>query len=316
MRIVAPSRYFNSEVFTNHLVALLASTLRSKAIMSSKRRWKEWPTRMRDELNGTSGVATVGGSILSVLSFVGLSAVSGAAAVVTGGVGVVIAVGAVGLAGWKAIPPKLKDASNLVGKRISIQELISVYPPLLKISIVGPSRAGKSTLVNMIRNEEPPDERTRGIHVYIAALQVSPVRYIAVVDGGGQLYADQFTVATPADILCIVLDHNDTDNDQQVSQERLNEHMAFLRQLRGYLQSQRSEPLAWIHILLNKRDLWESSQEEDKQHLLTFLSDAEKEWRDGNWAKKVSSAQHSNRYAADVGAFLRQIVGFIDSHNE
>lgn len=275
--------------------------------MAGKRRWKDWPKRVANELNGTSGIAGAGGTLLTIGGWALLPSV---AAVVTSGVGVLITAGAMGVAAWKAIPPKFRNPIDLVGRRLPLDQLDNVHPPLPKLGIVGPSMVGKSTLLNVILTQPPPDERTQGVHTYVAPLQTNPVQYVAIIDGGGQMLADQFSVAAPADILCIVLDHHRSNSEKNVDKQRLTEHSLFQEQLRGYLATQRNK-LAWVHLLLNKQDLWKDAPDQERQSLLEFLLSEVKTWEGGNWARRVTYALHSNRYTDDVGNFLRQIVAFL-----
>ena len=73
------------------------------SLMVAKRHWGSWPARFVSELNGTSGLAGAGGALLAGLSFGGLTAASGVAAVVTGGFGILLMGGAVIAADRKSV---------------------------------------------------------------------------------------------------------------------------------------------------------------------------------------------------------------------
>jgi hypothetical protein len=154
--------------------------------MPGKRRWKNWPKRLTTELNGVSGIAGVGGTALSVA---GWTAVTGPVGIVLGGLGIVIAAGAFGHAIWKSIPPQLQKPEDLVGQNLSLDILAKVHPPVPTLGVVGPSKAGKTTLKSRLSHQPTPTERTQVVRAYIAPLVTTPVKYIAILDGGGESYA-------------------------------------------------------------------------------------------------------------------------------
>ena len=111
--------------------------------MAAKRRWKQWPGRTFQELNGLSGIAGLGGIAIGAG---GLTFLAGAAAVALTGVGAVIVVGAVSAAIAKGMPPLLKRPEELVGEIVDISDLSNVSPAIIKLSIIGPSQTGKDDL--------------------------------------------------------------------------------------------------------------------------------------------------------------------------
>lgn len=115
--------------------------------MSKKRRWGLWPSRIAGELNGISGVAGVGGTAMGVAAW---TALAGAAATTLMTGGATLAVGAVGYAIYTAVPPKLRSPEDVAGKTIDLNELADVDPPILRLAVVGPTRAGKTTLKNRL----------------------------------------------------------------------------------------------------------------------------------------------------------------------
>ncbi len=280
--------------------------------MAAKRQWKAWPKRLGQEINGASGAVTLGGTIVTAVS---VTTLTGVAAIATGGVGILIAGAAAGRAVWKSIPPKLLGPEELVGKRLRLDELENVNPPLLRLCVVGPSETGKTTLVNIIRAQAPPDHRTQGVHAYVIPLQTNPLRFIAVLDGAGQMYADQFTVAAPAHFLCAMLDHNRSHTEDAIDPGRISAHTRFLEQLRGYLSNERNEPVPRVHILLNKRDLWENAPEQEQAQLKSQISAEVEAWRNSNLAGDVTHMEHSNLDDADVAEFLRLVEAFILERN-
>ena len=282
--------------------------------MAGKRRWRIWYKRFIQELNGTSGLASLGGALLALISFTGQNLFSGLIAALMGSIGIVITTVAVGIAAWKAIPPVLKKSADLVGKRLFLDELTNIDPIPLKLSVVGTPMVGKSTLISRILQQVPPNQRTNSVYAYIAALQTVPPHYLAMLDGSGQMYADQFEIAASADVLCIILDHHSSDTERTVDEARIEEHLAFHEQLRGYLGRQ-TRKLTWVHLLLNKRDLWESASAREHQTLIEFLQREEQLWRQSNVAKNVTSEKYSNCYPDDGGVLLQKIYELLREQN-
>jgi hypothetical protein len=282
--------------------------------MARKRRWKTLHKRFIQELNGTSGLAGFGGALLAFISFIGLNALSSPIAAFVGSLGILITTVAIGMAVYKAIPPILKNPSDYVAKRLPLDELAEMDPSPLRLSVVGPPRVGKSTLVSRVRQQLPPNQRTNGVHAYIVSLQTAPPHHFAILDGPGQMFADQIQIGASADILCIILDHNDSDTEQDVDSVRIDEHIWFHEQIRGYFRNQ-NRRLAWVHLLLNKRDLWENSSPQDLQILTEFLKRQEREWRQSNLAENVTSEKYSNNFPNDGVLLLNQVREFLEEHN-
>jgi hypothetical protein len=165
----------------------------------------------------------------------GLTFLAGAAALALSGVGTVIVSLAVGYALVKGIPRALKRPEELVDHIVGIDELSDVSPAIPKLSIIRPSQTGKTTLKHRLSFDFSPLVRTQQITAKVVSLQTTPPRYIAILDGGGERYPQQFKLAEVCDCLCVVLDHNISDTDLAVSAARLSEHKAFLKQIRHHL---------------------------------------------------------------------------------
>lgn len=277
--------------------------------MTSRRRWSLWPKRFIQELNPTSGFAGLGGTILTIISFIGWNAFSGPVSVVFGVLGIIIITCAITIAAYKAIPPALRNAADYVGQRLSLDKLDQIDPPLPKLGIVGPGMAGKTTLLSKILHQAPPQQRTQEVHFFIAVLQTSPMRYLAMLDGPGQMFAGQFEIASYADILLIILDHNDSNHERSTDRTRIRSNIEFQEQLRDFL-GKRPQKLSFVHLLLNKRDLWGdvSVPTPEQLHLKKFLVDEEKKWKHSNLAKEVNSVEYSNFNNGDIVALLDCIV--------
>lgn len=276
--------------------------------MSTRRRWKIWPRSFIQELNSTSGLAALGGAILAVIAFGGWNVSSRPLTVIFGVLGVIIILAAIAIAASRAFPPALRNPESYVGQRLSLDKLDQFYPPLPKLGIVGPEMAGKSTVISRILQQAPPDQRTEEVHFFIAVLQTSPIRYLAMLDGPGQMFAGQFEIAALADILCVVVDHNKSSQDKSIDNSRVQSNIEFQDQLRGYLAKQnRKQKL--VHLLLNKRDLWNdvSVSQSDKVYLKDFLVGETRKWKISNLASEVTSAEYSNFNHEDTVRLLERI---------
>jgi hypothetical protein len=272
--------------------------------MSKRRRWSEWPKRSLSELNAYSGLASVGGVAFSISSW---ALLAGTASTILTGVGLVISVGAFGVAVVRAIPPALKQAEDLVGQEVSLSDLKSISPRILSVAIIGPSMAGKTTLRDRLTFTASAPIRTQKASGYIATLQTAPQKYLAILDGGGEKYAQQFALAEECDCLCVLIDHNASHTDSLIDVQRLEEHKEFLQQVRHFLDEKQGAPKRWIHILINKHDLWGVASAADQSTLSQFYNAELLLWRQGNRAHSIDVQPHSNAVQLDVVAFVNKL---------
>lgn len=213
-----------------------------------KRKWKTWPKQTASELNSIGGVVGVGGIILG-----GAGAVLGASIAL--GAGVFLAAGAVGYAGVKTFPRKLVDPKQIVGNRLSsIGELEKLSDRIPRVGIVGSSSSGKSTLVEKLMRSANAPEPTADVYIAILRSGGANPKIFALIDGAGEEYPQQFSVAEAADLLFIVLDHNEGDYDATIKKTRLDDHRSFIKQLTAFLKG-KSFADQFV-ILLNKKDNW------------------------------------------------------------
>jgi hypothetical protein len=269
--------------------------------MLERRRWGHLPRRIAHELNGLSGVAGAGGTITAVGA---LSILAGTAGLVVSGIGVALAVGAAGYAVYRAIPPKLRRPEEVVGIRITLSELETIHPVIPRLSIVGLSQSGKTTLRRSLALGTELIGRTQEISAQVLSLNTSPPIYVAVLDGSGERYAQQFKIAELCDLLCVVFDHNKSDVDPAVDDARLSDHDAFLKQIGHHLDESRSDKKKWIHFLFNKRDLWERTASDQREKFRRFQDEQVQKWQYGARAIMITHDPHSNTVMADVSRFM------------
>jgi hypothetical protein len=269
-----------------------------------KRRWSVWPKRAAAELNGVGGVASVGGA---ALGFAGWSLLAGSGAAALSGIGAVITVGAFGYALYRSVPPKLTPVEAMVGKVIPLEDLEKISPTVLRLAVIGPSMVGKTTLKDHITFSPTAAVRTQQVTAHICNLQTAPVAYIAILDGGGEKFAQQFMLAEVCDCLCIIIDHNSSDADAIVDDRRLSEHTYFMNQVRLYLDEKKIGPKKWIRILINKRDLWARASQIDRDKLLRFYEREVQQWKLGNRSSTIEARPHSNSERLDVAEIVELI---------
>lgn len=261
-----------------------------------RRKWNTWPTRFGKALTETSGIVGLAGIAISAAGAIF------AAPVILGAGGVTIG-GALLYAGYRGIPPELKSASELVGTSVPIQVLDEIDHPILKLGIVGSSQSGKTTFLQQVLQQPPETTRTHKVYAAIVALQTTPVTYIALIDGDGEQFAHQFEVVENADFILIFLDHNLGDANVAKSKERIDEHDRFIKQLEFHLKQRKQ--IARVHLVLNKRDLWEKSKSSDE--LQDWFNTHVNSLKHASYADVVTSGFHSNIIAADIGRIMRII---------
>jgi ABC-type cobalamin/Fe3+-siderophores transport system ATPase subunit len=236
------------------------------------------------------------------------------------------AIGGIGFLGglWVAIPEEYREAAKLVGTYQQLDNLNDIYPPVFKVGIVGLSSAGKTTLLRYFcrirQNNLKPGKTsnsTQELYVYIYALNIpeapenKSARYLAFIDGAGEQYADQFTVAEASDFLCVVIDH-DKNNNNQLEKSRLKEQEEFLKQMSRHLQNKREKNrLNYVHFLLNKRDCWENNA--DKEELKKWFDNQVKQWEIATFVTKdkLSNCYHSNEKPEDINNFEEKVLNIL-----
>jgi hypothetical protein len=228
----------------------------------AKRAWKKWVPDFIRNLNNhvsTSLLAT-GGIVVGIV---------GSAAVLP--VGLAVLGGATLWAGVKSYPRRFKEPSDLLGKELDVDELAEVDPPVFKLGLVGISYVGKSELLDRIGHQHARKQRTTKVYAYVFGINQDTLRFLAVLDGAGEAHIQQFDVATDADFLAIMFDHNARDKERTLDRQRLGEHEAFLAQLRWTL-NHKKKTIKNFEFLLNKRDLWD--EDPSKQQLMDWFDTA------------------------------------------
>jgi hypothetical protein len=268
--------------------------------MPPRRRWSMFPQRIKEELNSIAGVAGVGGAALGVAGVI----LTNPIAPVLVGLGILFCGPAFGYAIYKAIPPILRRPEDLVGQTVTLLELDNILPRIIRLSIVGRSMAGKTTLKDRLAFSLSQGTRTQEMTAYITALQTTPLTFIAVLDGGGEKFSQQFKLAGICDCLCVILDHNASNTDQSIDKQRLIDHETFLQQIRHDLDQNYPEKKRWVQFLINKHDLWSKNSEVERLEFEKLCADEVLRWKQGNRAQVIEVSNHSNDNPSDVSRFV------------
>tara|TARA_R110002110_G_scaffold49502_20_gene146958 strand:- start:1661 stop:2485 length:825 start_codon:yes stop_codon:yes gene_type:complete len=271
------------------------------------RKWSHWLPNIKKEINETSGIVGLLGVGTGVAGLV-------IAIPIVVGVGSALLASALGYCVYKGFPERMYKPSELLGQTSPPSILKSLSEHIPAIGIIGASKAGKSTFISHLITTPNPTERTQSVYATIFALQTSPVKYSALLDGDGTQYNQQFKVIDNSSILFVFFDHNASETLNEIDPERIIDHDRFLEQLEGYLKelsNQSSIKLDCIHFVLNKSDSWKENNEEDEQKIISWYENILVNWRRLPYSKNISGSIHSNKNAEDIKSLLNVITGYV-----
>ena len=205
---------------------------------------------------------------------------------------------------WKSRPPKRLSVERLAdqGESISLRDLQHLDTPVTKLGLLGDTQSGKSTFRQIALQVQPRAQRTIRIDAKITPLRTSRPSFAALIDGDGTLYDQQLQICDHAEFILLFVDHNVGDHNSVVSQTRLEQHDTFLRQVQYRIGNIRPRRL---HFILNKRDLWEGTEGEDR--LKTWFYGHVEAWTNSRMAEEITSSLHSNRSSEDINHVLTEI---------
>lgn len=255
-----------------------------------KRKLRDWPSRINNELNATSGILGVGS-----IAVAGTGLIFAVPVVTTMGLAFTALLTVACL--YRSFPEKLHRPDEFLGLKIDdIRALERVDPTPVRIGFLGVSGAGKSTAVAHLNASLTPESvRTDDPYASIIVLPGGPVKYIALIDAAGQQYSQQFKVLDESDQVFVFLDHTSGNSDASIQDDRIEEHNRFLTQISGHLHNNNGRTMG-IHFLLNKRDTWENGP--DAKRLMSWF-----ESQVNNWKIipniSITSAVHSNFITGD-----------------
>ena len=214
----------------------------------------------------------------------------------------------IGLILWISLswPERKISADKKLGEKIEIEEVKYVYPTLVKVGIVGSTSVGKTTLSENITQIPYSRERTQKTSAYITSTRTSPAKYFALIDGPGNNTPQQFDIIKNSDIIILLFDHNESNSSRNILDSRLRDLSILNNQFRN-LFNQHNLKMKQIHLLLNKKDLWENVVEVEKQKLNEWFENECNRWKHGNFAEQISFNHHSNLLVEDVNNLINEL---------
>ncbi|HBE9178344.1 TPA: hypothetical protein KNH08_001192 [Serratia fonticola] len=223
-----------------------------------------------------------------------------------GGVGIV---GAIIFAGASSLPPKLRTVAESLGQKLPLEDLATLDHPPIRLAVVGATQSGKSTFLSTTKHSAKSPTRTNKVQAEILMLPGNPPAYIALLDADGREFVQQFEILKDADLLIVFVDHHISATEKIKSDERLAEHNRFIEQIEPVLKRRVSPPK--IHLLFNKRDLWESGP--DSAELMQWFQRHVTDWKRINIANDFSFGFHTNNSTDDTAEMMGIIRGFFES---
>jgi hypothetical protein len=266
------------------------------------RRWfsRFWP-RFQEQANVAAGIVGLGAVAIAVAGLVVEGTVRTVLIVL--GAGIVSIMVAVGV--FRARPPKELTPSDVAGKDLPLADLPSIYPRVPAVGVIGVGGVGKSTLKSrLLQLPAAKKEYTQNVTFHVSPLLHNHQTYVALLDGRGEWYDQQFDIAAQADILLILLDHNDIDSTDP-NPDRLTAQRDFGTQVRGFLNNREIRKKV-VHLLLNKSDLWQKADGAKQEEIRSFFAEQVEGWRDA-FGRAVTEAEHSNDFPEDTANLIEVI---------
>lgn len=242
-----------------------------------------------------SGAATITGAIAAIPMATGIAGAT--------------LVGSILYVAYRSIPPKSVQVSQLLGRQLSLDDLASLEENLIRVVVVGASQSGKSTFLKNAQQLSTNSSRTNTVKIEILMLPGDPPQYVALLDADGKEFVQQFEILKDADLLILFVDHNASATDPSKSIERLADHNRFIEQVEPVIR--RGRPLPKLHLLFNKRDLWENGTE--AQQLSDWFDNHVSDWKRINIATELTFSSHSNKDTSDMANMMGIIRTFVSS---
>jgi hypothetical protein len=171
----------------------------------------------------------------------------------------------------------------------------------------------KTTLRDLLLQLPPTEEATQTITARVTAAVRNPTTFMALIDGRGEAFGQQFEVARYADIVLVLLDHNLVDGQTTIGPGRLDQHKELGNQVRLTMAEEwkthdhERKRRLHVHILLNKADEWETGGKDVEHELMQLLESEEALWKSVQGVESVTTARHSNIRAADIARLAMAI---------
>lgn len=199
-------------------------------------------------------------------------------------------------------PKEILQLKDLIGRKLTLDEISEIYPKPFLLGVVGSTKSGKTTFLNEALRASNPPNRTNFIYGEVLSVPRKYDKYFVVIDGDGAKLKQQFDIIGKVDYLLVFLDHNMSHTKKQPNNYRLREHDKFLENLKDYLLEHKK--IEKMHLVLNKQDLWESSVKKDE---LTQWLQEKVQYFQNNLNIEVTSAFHSNLQPTSVNILINNI---------
>lgn len=207
---------------------------------------------------------------------------------------------------WNKLTVKEK-LRKLSGDKISLTKLKTSFPNVEKISVVGRSSVGKTTLIENICRKENENKLTRGKGAYIRNFSNRIDKFAAMLDGSGQSQSEQNDIAVESEIIIVLLDHNSSRESSRIDRQRIQSQRDFLLLLKDRFKTSNHTP-KWIHFLLNKQDLWSKLPPARKTNLQNDFQSFITDYRESFKNAKITFDYHSNEFTRDRTKIMDKIA--------
>jgi hypothetical protein len=250
------------------------------------------------------------------------AAVAGTLAAVAGpvvlGIGGTLVLGTACYAGFRTF--WAKDRGRFHDQRVRLDDLD--YPfwscHIIRVCFVGLRRAGKTEIKAKLRGKLGGERDTASIETHIFQIDRANQVFAAFIDGRGANANErrqQFDIGERAEVLVVILDHNDSDTGTNIDEKRIAEHRGFLEQLRKYLDQQKIT-VGKVFFILNKRDLWSRNEPGEIRELRNLYEENLREWRKLSLSfaeEVVELSAHNSDQIAELSEKIRECATDISS---
>lgn len=129
-----------------------------------------------------------------------------------------------------------------------------------RISIIGLSNSGKTTLINKLTYKSASQNRTQGIEGKILCVDNKKVCFI---DISGESIAQQMKAIDLADFIILVVDHSYSSKSMIIQKNRISETKNLLKKIEDHLEINNLKTAIPSIVLINKKDLWAKTKKSE-----------------------------------------------------
>lgn len=129
-----------------------------------------------------------------------------------------------------------------------------------RISIIGLSNSGKTTLINKLTYKSASQNRTQGIEGKILCVDNKKVCFI---DISGESIAQQMKAIDLADFIILVVDHSYSSKSMIIQKNRISETKSLLKKIEDHLEINNLKTAIPSIVLINKKDLWAKTKKSE-----------------------------------------------------